>query len=169
MGELLTNSVGASYSSVRSVWPLLNPISTDIVYLLFRGGLYSRLDRLLQHGIVVTVNGPSYRMRRHQERLETLRAGLQASKPPTITRGGRSLARRAPLSASDRADPDRNRAEPPLSALHDGPRAPKSRRTSTRSDALGATTGWGIRVSRSGELRRALTPFGSLVASCVLD
>jgi DNA replication protein DnaC len=31
------------------------------------------LDRLLHHGIVLTINGPSYRMRRHQERLETLR------------------------------------------------------------------------------------------------
>jgi DNA replication protein DnaC len=37
------------------------------------------LDRLLHHGIVLTINGPSYRMRRHQERLETLRDGLQAA------------------------------------------------------------------------------------------
>ena len=37
------------------------------------------LDRLLHHGTVLTINGPSYRMRRHQERLETLRAGLQAA------------------------------------------------------------------------------------------
>ncbi len=37
------------------------------------------LDRLLHHGIVLAINGPSYRMRRHQERLETLRAGLQAA------------------------------------------------------------------------------------------
>ncbi|MGH2989194.1 MAG: ATP-binding protein, partial [Solirubrobacterales bacterium] len=38
------------------------------------------LDRLLHHGTVLTINGPSYRMRRHHERLETLRAGLQAPK-----------------------------------------------------------------------------------------
>jgi DNA replication protein DnaC len=38
------------------------------------------LDRLLHHGTVLTINGPSYRMRRHQERVETLRAGLQAPK-----------------------------------------------------------------------------------------
>ncbi len=34
------------------------------------------LDRLLHHGTVLTINGPSYRMRRHQEQTETLRAGL---------------------------------------------------------------------------------------------
>ena len=38
------------------------------------------LDRLLHHGTVLTINGPSYRMRRHQARVETLRAGLQAPK-----------------------------------------------------------------------------------------
>jgi DNA replication protein DnaC len=37
------------------------------------------LDRLLDRGIVLTINGPSYRMRRHQERLDALRAGLQAA------------------------------------------------------------------------------------------
>ncbi len=37
------------------------------------------LDRLLHHGTVLTINGPSYRMRRHQQRLDTLRAGLQAA------------------------------------------------------------------------------------------
>jgi hypothetical protein len=39
------------------------------------------LDRLLHHGTVLTINGPSYWMRRHQARVETLRAGLQATKP----------------------------------------------------------------------------------------
>jgi DNA replication protein DnaC len=34
------------------------------------------LDRLLHHGTVLTINGPSYRMRRHQERVEQLRSGL---------------------------------------------------------------------------------------------
>jgi len=34
------------------------------------------LDRLLHHGIVLTINGPSYRMRHHQERAESVRAGL---------------------------------------------------------------------------------------------
>jgi DNA replication protein DnaC len=34
------------------------------------------LDRLLHHGTVLTINGPSYRMRRHHERLEGLREGL---------------------------------------------------------------------------------------------
>ncbi len=37
------------------------------------------LDRLLHHGTVLTINGPSYRMRRHHERVEQLRAGLQAA------------------------------------------------------------------------------------------
>ena len=36
-------------------------------------------DRLLHHGAVLTINGPSYRMRRHQERIETLRSGLNAT------------------------------------------------------------------------------------------
>jgi DNA replication protein DnaC len=34
---------------------------------------------ILDRGIVLTINGPSYRMRRHQERLDALRAGLQAA------------------------------------------------------------------------------------------
>lgn len=34
------------------------------------------LDRLLHHGTVLTINGPSYRMRRHHERVEQLRSGL---------------------------------------------------------------------------------------------
>jgi DNA replication protein DnaC len=34
------------------------------------------LDRLLHHGTVLTINGPSYRMRRHRERVEQLRSGL---------------------------------------------------------------------------------------------
>ena len=38
------------------------------------------LDRL-HHGTVLTINGPSYRMRRHHERVEQLRAGLQAAGP----------------------------------------------------------------------------------------
>ena len=37
------------------------------------------LDRLLHHGTVLTINGPSYRMRRHHQRVEQLRAGLQAA------------------------------------------------------------------------------------------
>lgn len=38
------------------------------------------LDWLLHHGTVLTINGPSYRMRRHRERLDTLRVGLQTAK-----------------------------------------------------------------------------------------
>lgn len=38
------------------------------------------LDRLLHHGTVLTINGPSYRMRAHQERVEQLRAGLQVTR-----------------------------------------------------------------------------------------
>jgi DNA replication protein DnaC len=34
------------------------------------------LDRLLHHGTGLTINGPSYRMRRHRERVEQLRSGL---------------------------------------------------------------------------------------------
>jgi DNA replication protein DnaC len=37
------------------------------------------LDRLLHHGTVLTINGPSYRVRRHHDRVEQLRAGLQAT------------------------------------------------------------------------------------------
>jgi DNA replication protein DnaC len=37
------------------------------------------LDRLLDRGIVLAINRPSYRMRRHQERPDALRAGLQAA------------------------------------------------------------------------------------------
>jgi DNA replication protein DnaC len=37
------------------------------------------LDRLLHHGTILTINGPSYRMRRHREKTETLRAGLLSS------------------------------------------------------------------------------------------
>ena len=36
------------------------------------------LDRLLHHATVVAISGPSYRMRRHQQRLDQLRAGLAA-------------------------------------------------------------------------------------------
>ena len=38
------------------------------------------LDRLLHHGTVPPINGPSYRMRRHQARVDALRSGLQAPK-----------------------------------------------------------------------------------------
>jgi DNA replication protein DnaC len=41
------------------------------------------LDRLLHHGTVLTINGPSYRMRRHHERVEQLRAGSRPSKQPS--------------------------------------------------------------------------------------
>jgi len=37
------------------------------------------LDRLLHHGTVLTINAPSCRMRRHHDRVEQLRAGLQAA------------------------------------------------------------------------------------------
>ena len=46
------------------------------------------LDRLLHHSAVLTINGPSYRMRRHAERVEALREGLlgddllPAGRPP---------------------------------------------------------------------------------------
>ena len=36
------------------------------------------LDRLLHHATVLQISGPSYRMRRHQERLDQLRAGLKS-------------------------------------------------------------------------------------------
>ena len=39
------------------------------------------LDRLLHHGTVLTINGPSYRMRRHHERVDQVRAGLQTAEP----------------------------------------------------------------------------------------
>ena len=37
------------------------------------------LDRLLHHGIVVGIDGPSYRLRSHQARAEALRTATQVS------------------------------------------------------------------------------------------
>jgi len=42
------------------------------------------LDRLLHHGVVVGIDGPSYRLRSHQARAEALRTGTQV-KPHDIT------------------------------------------------------------------------------------
>jgi DNA replication protein DnaC len=39
------------------------------------------LDRLLHHAAVVQINGPSYRMRHHQARLDKLRDGLKTPQP----------------------------------------------------------------------------------------
>jgi DNA replication protein DnaC len=36
------------------------------------------LDRLLHHGVIVAIDGPSYRMRAHQQRAETIRAAAAA-------------------------------------------------------------------------------------------
>jgi DNA replication protein DnaC len=36
----------------------------------------SLLDRLLHRGVVVAIDGPSYRMRAHQQRTEQLRKAL---------------------------------------------------------------------------------------------
>ena len=41
----------------------------------------SLLDRLLHRGIVVAIDGPSYRMRAHQQRTEQLRQAINASTP----------------------------------------------------------------------------------------
>ncbi|HYU85915.1 MAG TPA: IS21-like element helper ATPase IstB [Kribbellaceae bacterium] len=41
----------------------------------------SLLDRLLHRGVVVAIDGPSYRMRAHQQRTEQLRAAINASTP----------------------------------------------------------------------------------------
>jgi DNA replication protein DnaC len=45
------------------------------------------LDRLLHHAAVVTINGPSYRMRRHQQRLDQLRDGLAQPRSPPLQGG----------------------------------------------------------------------------------
>jgi len=37
------------------------------------------LDRLLHHGVIVAIDGPSYRMRAHQQRAETIRAAAAAA------------------------------------------------------------------------------------------
>ena len=37
------------------------------------------LDRLLHHGVIVAIEGPSYRMRAHQQRAETIRAAAAAA------------------------------------------------------------------------------------------
>ena len=36
----------------------------------------SLLDRLLRRGVVVAIDGPSYRMRTHQQRTEQLRQAI---------------------------------------------------------------------------------------------
>lgn len=41
----------------------------------------SLLDRLLHRGVVVAIDGPSYRMRAHQQRTEQLRNAITAGKP----------------------------------------------------------------------------------------
>jgi len=40
------------------------------------------LDRLLHHAVVCSIDGPSYRMRGHQARLNQLRSGLAAARSP---------------------------------------------------------------------------------------
>jgi DNA replication protein DnaC len=45
------------------------------------------LDRLLHHATVVSIDGPSYRMRAHQARLDQLRQGLAAARSPPIKGG----------------------------------------------------------------------------------
>ena len=43
----------------------------------------SLLDRLLHRGVVVAIDGPSYRMRAHQQRTEQLRKAINAQPGPT--------------------------------------------------------------------------------------
>lgn len=43
----------------------------------------SLLDRLLHRGVVVAIDGPSYRMREHQQRTEQLRKAINAQPGPT--------------------------------------------------------------------------------------
>jgi DNA replication protein DnaC len=38
------------------------------------------IDRLLHHGVIVGIDGPSYRMRSHQARAEALRAATTTTK-----------------------------------------------------------------------------------------
>jgi len=45
------------------------------------------LDRLLHHAAVITINGPSYRMRRHQARVDQLRDSLADPTRPPSTGG----------------------------------------------------------------------------------
>ena len=40
----------------------------------------SLLDRLLHRGVVVAIDGPSYRMRAHQQRTEQLRQAIGAGR-----------------------------------------------------------------------------------------
>jgi hypothetical protein len=42
------------------------------------------LDRLLHHGVVIGIDGPSYRLRSHQARAEALRTGAEVK--PHATR-----------------------------------------------------------------------------------
>jgi len=40
------------------------------------------IDRLLHRGIIVGIDGPSYRMRSHQARANALRTAITNPKPP---------------------------------------------------------------------------------------
>ena len=51
------------------------------------------LDRLLHHGTVLTINGPSYRMRRHHARLEQTRHGLDTHQTSDTSAYSRSSHR----------------------------------------------------------------------------
>jgi hypothetical protein len=42
----------------------------------------SLLDRLLHRGVVVAIDGPSYRMRAHQQRTEQLRKAITTTGKP---------------------------------------------------------------------------------------
>jgi DNA replication protein DnaC len=44
------------------------------------------IDRLLHRGVIVAIDGPSYRMRAHQAHTDTLRRGLTSSGPSTPTK-----------------------------------------------------------------------------------
>lgn len=50
------------------------------------------LDRLLHRGIIVAIDGPSYRMRAHQAHTEALRQGLTSPAPATTTTATHSTA-----------------------------------------------------------------------------
>ena len=46
------------------------------------------IDRLLHRGVIVGIDGPSYRMRSHQARANALRTAVNAGKPSRTSGAG---------------------------------------------------------------------------------
>jgi hypothetical protein len=89
---------------------------------------------ILDRGIVLTSSGPSYRMRRHQERLDALRAGVEAAPA-----GKGEVARSTPgrQNGSERVDPDRLRPNTARSTPRTSTHRPKPSPLKAQKRAVG--------------------------------